>query len=249
MDRRDFVRAGLSAGALAVAPTAAAGAETQVTDRHFYELRYYELRSDMSPARLRNFYKDNLMSALQRAGAGLTGVFTPEIGLNGQMLILFIEFTSFADVLGVRERVHDDRPYMDALREFEASPQPPYERYETRLFRAFPGHPRIERPVGDASKPARVFELRTYESRNATTMGKKIDMFGTAEIDLFRRIGMAPVFFGETLIGPRLPSLTYMLAFDDLAARANAWAAFRVDGLTTETGAVIVNPAAFSQIR
>jgi hypothetical protein len=131
-------------------------------------------------------------------------------------------------------------------------------------LRAFPGHPHIEKPVGDASKPARVFELRTYESRNATTMSKKIDMFGTAEIDLFRRINMQPVFFGETLIGPRLPCLTYMLAFDDLAARANAWAAFRanpewqkistdprwaVDGLTTETGAVLLNPQSFSQIK
>ena len=120
-------------------------------------------------------------------------------------------------------------------------------------------------PPGDAARPARLFELRTYESRNAETLAKKIDMFDQAEIALFRSIGMAPVFFGENLFGTRLPSLTYMLAFDDLAARAKAWATFRTHpewqkiqrdprwvaegGITTVTSAVFLNPLPFSQIR
>ena len=37
---------------------------------------------------------------------------------------------------------------------------------------------------------------------------------------------MAPVFFGETIAGRNMPNLTYMLAFDDLAAREKAWGAF-----------------------
>ena len=142
---------------------------------------------------------------------------------------------------------------------------PPFVRYESRLMRAFAGHPAVEVPPGDASRPARLFELRTYESRNAETLAKKIDMFDQAEIALFRSIGMAPVFFGENVYATRLPSLTYMLTFDDMAARTKAWNTFRSHpewqriqrdprwtaegGITTVTSATFLNPLPFSQIR
>jgi hypothetical protein len=54
-------------------------------------------------------------------------------------------------------------------------------------------------------------------------------MFDDGEIAIFRRLGMSPVFFGQTLIGGNMPSLTYMLAFDNLAAREKAWQAFSQD--------------------
>ena len=45
----------------------------------------------------------------------------------------------------------------------------------------------------------------------------------------FRRAGLAPVFFGETLIGPKQPNLIYMIAFDDMAAHDRCWATFSGD--------------------
>ena len=54
-------------------------------------------------------------------------------------------------------------------------------------------------------------------------------MFDDAEIGIFRRLGMTPVFFGQTLIGRNLPNLSYMLAFDDLAARERLWRTFGAD--------------------
>ena len=54
-------------------------------------------------------------------------------------------------------------------------------------------------------------------------------MFDDAEIGIFRRLGMTPVFFGQTLIGRSLPNLSYMLAFDDLAARERLWRSFGAD--------------------
>ena len=48
-------------------------------------------------------------------------------------------------------------------------------------------------------------------------------MFDDAEIKIFRRAGMLPVFFGETLIGKNMPNLTYMLAYDDWDARDKVW--------------------------
>jgi len=54
-------------------------------------------------------------------------------------------------------------------------------------------------------------------------------MFNAGEVPIFRRTGLTPVFFGETLVGTRMPSLTYMLTFADMAARDSAWSAFAKD--------------------
>ena len=44
-------------------------------------------------------------------------------------------------------------------------------------------------------------------------------MFNDAEAGIFKRLGMQPVFFGETIVGSNMPNLTYMVTFDSLAAR------------------------------
>ena len=55
-------------------------------------------------------------------------------------------------------------------------------------------------------------------------------MFNKAgEIAIFRRCGMRPVFFGETMAGLRMPNLTYMLTFPSDDARKEAWNKFRAD--------------------
>jgi hypothetical protein len=43
------------------------------------------------------------------------------------------------------------------------------------------------------------------------------------EIAIFRRTGLAPVFFGEALVGSKIPNLTYMLGFDDMEALEKGW--------------------------
>jgi hypothetical protein len=115
-----------------------------------------------------------------------------------------------------------------------------------------------------ASTSGHIFEMRTYESNNAATLAKKIDMFNNGEMQIFQRLGMNPVFFGEALIGARLPHLTYMLAYEDLAARDRVWKAFGSDpewlrlratpGLSdaeivSNISNIILRPAAFSDIR
>ena len=89
-------------------------------------------------------------------------------------------------------------------------------------------------------------------------------MFEDGEASIFRRLGMSPVFFGQGIFGRNLPSLTYMLAFDDLASRERLWKAFGADaewqklrsrpGLTdpeivSNISNEILRPLAFSEIR
>ena len=114
---------------------------------------------------------------------------------------------------------------MAAQRAFETGTDLPYLRYDAHSCAPSPGMRHRSAPR-TATRPARVFELRTYEARTLTALERKIAMFNEAEIALFRSLDMTPVFFGENLFGTRLPSLTYMLTFEDMTARYKAWAAF-----------------------
>ena len=77
--------------------------------------------------------------------------------------------------------------------------KPAYQRIESSLLLAFKGMPALDIPV---QSPGCAFQLRIYESPSVKTGQKKIEMFNDAgEIDIFRRVGLHPVFFGEALIG------------------------------------------------
>jgi hypothetical protein len=54
-------------------------------------------------------------------------------------------------------------------------------------------------------------------------------MFHAGEFDIFLKAGFHPVFFGDGLIGSRLPHLTYMLRFADQAELEAKWDVFRND--------------------
>ena len=259
MDRRDFVKAGLVAGALGSLPAAAHAAED---DRHYYELRIYQTRSDMEHGRLRTFLKDQLVPAVQRAGVVTVGAFTPEVGPPGQDFVLLLDHRTAADAIALPQKLEQDEGYSRALTALHADPLPAYVRYESRLLRAFANHKQVEVPASQAG--GRLFEMRTYESRDAGTLARKMAMFNEAEIDLFRSLEMTPVFFGENIFAPGLPSLTYMLMFPDMAAREKAWRAFgshptwqrltkdprfSIEGITTTTQAMFLRPLPFSQVR
>ena len=112
------------------------------------------------------------------------------------------------------------------------------------------------------NKP-RLFELRTYESHSKKANKKKIEMFNNGEIAIFRRTGLQPVFFGETLIGPKMPNLAYLLVFENMAEREKNWGAFASDSewkklsntpgytdaeIVTNISNVFLRPTAYSQI-
>ena len=264
MHRREFVHAGLVAGTLGATGLRTDGASRHAESRHHYELRTYELRSDMNPGRIRAFCKDALLPALSRAGAGAVGLFSPDTGSPSQSLIALIEYSSLAAMETVAQHLDADAMYTAARRAFETGDDAPFIRYDARLMRAFPGQRAVEVPSAETSRPPRMFELRTYEARSAAALERKIAMFDEAEVSLFRSIGMTPVFFGENLFGTRLPSLTYMLTFDDIVARTKAWNTFRSHpewqrinnddkwkavGSVTVTNVAYLSPLPFSPIR
>jgi hypothetical protein len=102
---------------------------------------------------------------------------------------------------------------------------PAFLRIDSSLLVSFEGWPRITPPAKDK----RILQLRTYESPSYRDHITKVQMFHSGEFEIFKAAGFQPVFFGDMLIGPRMPSLTYMLSFADSAELDAKWNVFRND--------------------
>jgi len=257
MKRRSFLSVPAGAALLA-GPAAAAG------KRCFFELRYYHMRSGPQLDRTTRYLQHGWLPAAQRAGIGPLGFFNAVIAPQSPFILSLASYPSLAALEAAREKLATDKEFQTALDEYNSTTELSYIRMESSLLYAFPSMPAIEIPPAGENHAAHIFELRTYESPNEKASDRKVKMFDDAEIAIFRRSGMLPVFFGQTIVGANQPSLTYMLAFSDLATRDKAWSAFGKDpdwqklrvtpGLTdpeivSNITNAIIKPLAFSPVR
>jgi hypothetical protein len=239
MNRRDFVAATIAAGGTLLGGGASplAAAQTAPTPQpgssEYYELRRYRLLRGPQTQLLDDYWRQAALPALQRAGVGPIGVFNVMIGANSPSLYVLIVHPSLDGFASLPARLAADAEYQKAGDAYLNAPatSPAFVRLETSLMRAFQGMLKLELPFGggEAGRRTRIFELRTYESHSEKAGKKKIDIFNTAEIAIFRRAGMQPVFFGETIAGASMPNLTYMLVYENMAAHDKQWSAFSAD--------------------
>ena len=230
MKRRSFVTStALAVAAGAMAPKFGKAMENSPKGMHdFYELRVYTVRDFEHQQIVVAYFRDAFIPALSRHGGGPVGVFTELKPVGQSKIFVLIPYTSLDDVTALQEKLAADALYQQAADAYLNAPaaDPAYDRIESSLLRAFAHMPKMQVP----EKKSRIFELRRYEHASEDAGKKKMEMFNDAgEIDIFKRLGFAPVFFGETLIGPLRPNLTYMITFDDMAAHDAHWKAFGSD--------------------
>ena len=233
VQRRSFLASSLAASALAVDASTSrlrAGQGPSAGEgRDYYELRRYQLFRGPQVKLADDFFRDALVPALNRLGITSVGVFSVEIGPESPAVYVLIPSASLDTLLTAEFRLNRDADYVKTGTAFLNAPgsQPPFVRMESSLMVAFEGRPRLKVPPGAADHRPRMFELRTYESPTPQDHLRKVEMFNNGEFDIFDKAGFWQVFYGDTLIGSRLPNLTYMLSFDDLADRSKKWEAFR----------------------
>jgi hypothetical protein len=252
---------------------AAAGAGTTMqpqqateTGTDFYVWRHFIVRTGTQPQRLGEFLKNAAIPALNRLGHKPIGVFEVVAGVPSPSIFVLTPSTSLANLAGVEAGLERDADFMKAADAYLNAPatDPFYVRQELSLLAAFPNVPHIVVPAATAAGGPRLFELRIYESHNERAHRMKMQMFTEmGEVDIFRRVGLTPVFFARTLIGSRMPNLTYMLVHENLAGREKSWAAFGGDPewkklrstpgyadaeIVSNITTVFLRPASYSQI-
>jgi hypothetical protein len=241
LQRRQFLTASLAAGAAALAGRAdaaqASAAPTVASEasagkpRQYYELRKYLLAQGAQTQLTDKYVASALIPALNRMGIAPVGAFNLSIGPETPVLYLLLPCAHLDTLVNAELRLRADQEFLAAADAFWNAPAaaPAFQRVESTLLIAFEGWPVLTLPPATAQNGKRVFQMRTYESASDRDHVRKVQMFHAGEFEIFQKVGFWNVFFGDALIGSRLPQLTYMLSYADLSQMNDLWAAFRDD--------------------
>lgn len=222
MKRRKFVTASLTAGSLPFGIAAQANVRKQA-QKEWYELRTYEIRFGGNQSQLLDYLNQALKPAVTRAGANRFMLFR-ELGQSEPTKVwLWISYPDIGSYQSAQD-LSGDKDFQQAAEFYNnlSVDQTIYNRYGSWLLNAFDGLPQAIDPVEDAS----LFELRTYEGYSEDAVRRKIKMFNVEELELFYKVKLNPLFFGEMIAGPYRPCLTYMINFKDMASHDASWKAF-----------------------
>jgi hypothetical protein len=255
----------LTASALAMGSEIALPAQAASGAREYYELRKYRLESGPQTKLTGRYLEEALIPALNRMGMKTIGAFDLYLGSETPTLYLLIPSNSLEALVTAEFKLAQDDEYQKAGAAFLKAPakEPPYSRIESTLLAAFASYPKLTVPPVTAQHGSRVFQLRTYESPTNDDHRVKVEMFHHGEFSYFEQAGFWQVFYGDALIGSRLPHLTYMLSFPDLAELKAKWAAFSdnpgwkklssdptysFESIVSNIDSLILNPTSYSQI-
>ena len=264
LNRRNFIKA--SAVLTAVVGTKnvfGAVNETLVKKCEYYEFRVYKTNDIDKKKKLEIYLENALLPALGRMGINRIGVFSNIKDQNDYSIYVLIPYSTLDLFAWVNSKLQKDKEYLLAAKEHFAAlkDDPIFTRIQSKFYKAFDGMPIIEMPKQTAGNEPRIFELRIYESHTEEKAALKVDMFNSGEIQVMRDTELAPVFYGEALIGDDLPNLTYMLSASNMEEHKIHWSKFgdhpewkrmkeipKYKGTVSNITKIFLIPTAYSQI-
>ena len=208
---------------------------SQLAAREYYELRTYRLKSEEKAKAFDQTLGPAIVEAMEAAGVGPIGIFKPMEAKDadkGEVLrYVLAPYKSIDEWAGISAKLRENgEVWVDSMEFlFAEKSDPNYSRIESMLLVAFEGWPKLKLPKEPKDKAGRHFEFRTYESHSIIRGALKVEMFNKGEIDIFNKVGLNGVFYGEAKVANNLPQLTYMLVYDSEEERKKAWKDFLAD--------------------
>jgi hypothetical protein len=204
---------------------------SQEEKREYYQLKTYTLKNEKQDSLMDAYLKDAYLPALKRANIENVGVFKLRPGnfLKADKIYVLIPFISLEQFETLDDMLAQDKSYVSAGMQYIKAEHddPPYERINSTLMKAFTGMPQMKPSEVDGPRKDRVYELRSYESPTEATYRNKVAMFNKGdEIGLFESVGANAVFYAEVLSGDRMPNLMYMTTYPNMEKRDAVWEAF-----------------------
>ena len=215
--------AAMAAGALPMTTMANPSTLGMEEEKELYEIRTYEVKFGSNQQLLKDYLNTVLGPSLKNLGASRFMILG-ELGNSDPTQLWVIIGYPNSEVFLKAQNLQNDATYKTAASEYNAltPDQTLYNRFTSSLLLAFDGMPKMMDPIAGAS----LFELRTYEGYNEDAVRRKIKMFNEGEIKIFLETGLNPVFFGEMIIGPYRPCLTYMINFKNMDEHDANWKKF-----------------------
>ena len=226
MKRRTFIKSATGATILAAASTL----NRVNADHHgahapqLLEWRKYVIETKGQRQIVDRFLKSAAIPALNRLGSKPVGVFYDKNNEEDLSVYMLTPFANLAAYTSATQDLSTDDEFLANAQEYLGTTKdhPAYQRIESTLMNAFTGFPTVQAPISGE----RIFELRVYESHSELKGVLKVEMFNEAELDIFEKVGLEGVFYGQSIVGSNLPNLTYMVAYKNMDERKAAWGRF-----------------------
>ena len=248
---------------LPVIPAAGLSAEQH---QEIYQISIYQVRGKEQEDRMDKYLQYALIPALNRSGISHVGVFKPLANDTSAVrkIYVFVPFSSLEKWQKMPGQLEKDKQYSQDGKDYLDAPynNPPYQRIESVLLKAFSGMPQYGVP--DLKNPAseRIYELRSYEGPTEKLYQNKVRMFIAGdEVGLFKRLNFNAVFYAEVLSGSHMPNLMYMTSFENMDSHDQHWKNFTNDPVwknlsgmpeyqnnVSHIDIVLMHPASYSQL-
>ena len=224
MNRRSF------AGIIAATPlaNAAFGQGAAAKKSGCFVLQHYYLQLGSQATRLADYLSKTYLPALAKAHSGPALVLDAQLSPHLPLVTVVSGYQSVEQVWSVRAGLNADKTFEAATDAWQAGTEPPFDNMTTVLLEAAEFSPELA-PLDPQSKEPRIFEMRVYQTRTLKGLRGLKERFAEAEVKILAKAGSQPILFGATAIGPDNPNLTWMIAFEDMAAREKFNAAFAAD--------------------
>jgi len=206
-------------------------AQATAQTQEYYQLKTYSFDTEGQEKTTDDFLKNAFMPALKEFDIQNIGVFKPRPtdSITPRKTYVLIPFTSLVQFRLLDDALDSNTTYQENGKTYlQAShDNPPYQRIESSLMKAFIEMPKMEASKLDGPRRDRIYELRSYEAATEELYKKKVDMFNAGgEIKLFDKLGFNAVFYAEVISGPTMPNLMYMTTHANQEAKDANWKAF-----------------------
>ncbi len=194
----------------------------------FFLLENYYLKNGTQPGRIHDFFSQARLPALNKVHSGPKIFLEALVASHMPQAAVILGFQSLDEMPALGAKLDADKDYTRALETWESAPEQPYEHMSATLLAATNYCPEVK-PLAEPPKSPRIFELRVYHSPTWRQLKALHERFAGPEVRIFQRVGVHPILYSSTMIGPSLPNLTYVIPFATLAEREKAWSAFGAD--------------------
>jgi hypothetical protein len=191
----------------------------------YYELGSIRLQNGSQVNRMLSWLGTRALPLFQKYGFGPRGFFTAGVGPDAPAVFFMVSSPGMGEMEALWGNLDADPNCGGAVTELEKT-EPAYYREGARLL----GAPAFCPPLAATAPgdpPHKLYELWVYESPTHRQLAYLHERFAGGEIEIFHQSGIHPILYADTILGPNLPNMVYLIPFESEAQREKAWAAFR----------------------
>jgi len=199
--------------------------------KDYYQILVYHFNSASQEKMIDDYLQQTFLPMMHASGYKNIGVFSPLANDTSadKKIYVFITLKNPGEIAEWNDHFWKKLPDQSTASAYwnSAYNDPPYNRMESILIRAWEMAPKMAVPKLSGPKEQRIYELRNYESATDKLFRSKVHMFNEGgEIPLFARLNFNAIFYGDVLAGSNMPNLMYMTCFENMADRDAHWKAF-----------------------